>query len=144
GREVYVARLVYDRPRCGAPTISLPSRPFALASFFDPDAPVRPLRIALPVDTTTEGLRKYDKGVAFVLSDQLRAQMARVGGLNDLMAGKLNDSQGFDLGLICSFSIPIITICALILLMIIVQLLNIVFWWLPFFKICLPIGVSRK
>jgi len=70
--------------------------------------------------------------------------MARVGGLNDLMAGKLNDSQGFDLGLICSFSIPIITICALILLMIIVQLLNIVFWWLPFFKICLPIGVSRK
>jgi hypothetical protein len=37
-------------------------------------------------------------------------------------------------------SIPIITICALILLMIIVQLLNIIFWWLPFFRICLPVG----
>ena len=45
---------------------------------------------------------------------------------------------GFNLGMICSLSIPIITICALILLMIIVSLLNIVFWWLPFFKICFP------
>ena len=40
--------------------------------------------------------------------------------------------------MICSLSIPIITICALILLMIIVSLLNIVFFWVPLFKICLP------
>ena len=30
-----------------------------------------------------------------------------------------------------------------IILMIIVQLLNIVFWWLPFFKICLPIPLKK-
>jgi hypothetical protein len=44
-------------------------------------------------------------------------------------------------GLDCSgfmLSIPIITICALIVLMIFISLLNIVFWWLPFFKLCLP------
>ena len=40
--------------------------------------------------------------------------------------------------MICSLSIPIITICALILLMIIVSILNIVFFWMPLFKICLP------
>ena len=46
--------------------------------------------------------------------------------------------------MICSFSIPIITICALIVLMIFVSLLNIVFWWLPFFRICLPILLPGK
>ena len=45
--------------------------------------------------------------------------------------------------MICQLSIPIITICALILLLIIVALLNIVFWWMPFFRICLPIVESE-
>ena len=45
--------------------------------------------------------------------------------------------------MVCQLSIPIITICALILLMIIVSLLNIVFFWLPFFKICLPRAESE-
>ena len=39
--------------------------------------------------------------------------------------------------------ISTLLLCALILLMIIVQLLNIIFWWLPFFKICLPLKLSR-
>ena len=42
-------------------------------------------------------------------------------------------------GMVCSMSIPIITICALLLLMIIVKLLDIVFYWMPFFQICLPV-----
>ena len=46
--------------------------------------------------------------------------------------------------MICSLSIPIITLCAFILLFIIVQLLNIVFWWIAFFKICLPIPVKSE
>ena len=97
------------------------------------------MRIPLPGDTSIEGLRKFDKGVAIELSKQLRAQMQRISGMQDLMDGKVKDEEGLDFGMICSLSIPIITICALILLMIIVQLLNIIFWWLPFFKICLPI-----
>jgi hypothetical protein len=51
---------------------------------------------------------------------------------------------GWTLGMICSFSIPIITLCAFIVLMIFIQLLNIVFWWLPFLKICLPIPVRSE
>ena len=41
--------------------------------------------------------------------------------------------------MICSFSIPIITICAMIVLFIFVILLNIVFFWMPFLKICFPL-----
>ena len=52
--------------------------------------------------------------------------------------------EPLDLGLICSFSIPIITICALIVLMIFVILLNIVFWWLPFFRICFPVPLKGE
>jgi len=42
-------------------------------------------------------------------------------------------------GMVCSFSIPIITICALIMLILIVKLLDIIFFWMPFFQICLPL-----
>jgi hypothetical protein len=41
--------------------------------------------------------------------------------------------------MICSLSIPIITICALLLLMIIVFLLDIIFRWVPFLIFCFPI-----
>ena len=34
---------------------------------------------------------------------------------------------------------PIITICAMIMMMLMVNLLNLVFRWLPFFKICFPL-----
>jgi hypothetical protein len=140
----YVIRLVYDRPQCPFPIISQATRPFSLASFFDPDAPARPIRIAMPVDTSPEGLRKFPKGVSFQLSNQLRAQMARVTDLKKLMDGEAGEPTELDLGMLCSFSIPIITIVALILLMIFVQLLNIIFWWLPFFKICLPLKLPRN
>ena len=46
--------------------------------------------------------------------------------------------------LICSFSLPVITICALLVLMIFISLLNIVFWWLPFLRICFPIALKAK
>jgi hypothetical protein len=46
------------------------------------------------------------------------------------------DCGGF--GMICSLSIPIITICALILLMIFVSLFDLIFHWLPFFILCFP------
>ncbi|MBZ5569163.1 MAG: hypothetical protein LAN64_15095 [Acidobacteriia bacterium] len=146
GDDWYVVRCVYERPQCGlkmVPVISEPSRPFQLASFFDPDAPARSIQVALPIDTTPAALRKYDKGVGFMISDQLGKQMSRVKGLKQLMEGDLADPDGFGLGMICSFSIPIITICAFIVLMIFLTLLNIVFWWLPFFKICFPIPTLK-
>jgi hypothetical protein len=143
----YVIRCVYRRPRCGAlhpDLVSDPSRPFAIASFFDLDAPARPLHITMPLDTTIAGLRKSPKNVHVMLSRELRAQMSRVTDLKKAMEGDLDDPDSLNLGMICSFSLPIITICALILLIVIVAVLNIVFFWLPFFRICFPVPVKGK
>lgn len=141
---MYVVRCVYERPRCKMlrpPVVSAPSRPFHIASYFDPDAPTRPVRISLPVDTSIRGLRKFKRDVSFFASKQLRTQLERLreanfATLDDGPPGKGN----FDLGMVCSLSIPIITICALVLLMVILQVLNFVFWWRPFCKVCFAIA----
>jgi hypothetical protein len=141
---LYRVRCVFSRPACGplAPDIlSDPTDTFAIAQYYDYDAPQRPIRIPLPVDTTVAGLRKFTPSVGFIIAKQLRAQMARVVDLKKILDGNLANSSdpGLALGEICSFSIPIITLCALLVLMIFVSLLNIVFWWMPFLKICLPV-----
>jgi hypothetical protein len=70
--------------------------------------------------------------------------MESVGNLKDVLNGKVDGGVAaqFDFGTICSFSIPIITICALIVLLIFLYLLNIVFWWIPFFRICFPLRLK--
>ena len=88
-------------------------------------------------------MRQFSKNVGFVMSDQLRAQLGRVRDAKAALDGDLDKEGSFDLGVICAFSLPIITIVALLLLMIMVSLLNLIFWWLPFFRICLPVPVRR-
>jgi hypothetical protein len=152
-------RCVLERPNCAAlsePVVSDPTAAFQLAAFFDPDAPARPISISMPADTTPAGLRKFDKNTAFVLSDVLCGQVSKLKSLSflDLILAVLPfplhkdlsvgdpapcSESGDGFGMVCSFSLPIITICALILLMIIVKLLDIVLYWMPFFQICLPL-----
>jgi hypothetical protein len=161
----FVVRFVYTRSDCWPmhpPVLSAPTQRFQLASFFDPDAPARPIRISLPLDTSPAGLRKYPKNTAFVLSDMLCGQVQRAKSLGfvDLVLSVLPwpfhkdlgladggpcKSRSIDIGMICSLSIPIITICALILLMIIVSLLDFIFRWMPYFIMCFPIpGLKGK
>jgi hypothetical protein len=161
----FVIRCVYERPLCGAidpPVLSEPTKAFQIAGFFDPDAPARPIRIALPIDTTPAGLRKFDRNTAFMMSDLLCGQVNRMKGITfaDLVLSVLPfpfhkgldvpDSGGckdgsLSVGMMCSLSIPIITICALILLMIIVALLDFIFKWLPFLIFCFPLpGLRAK
>jgi hypothetical protein len=143
--DVYVLRYVYERPQCDPPHqyVSQPTEPFELAPFFDPDAPGRPIRIGLPVDVSIGGLRKFPKNVAFMMSKELRNKMEGIS--KDMLKGDAPGGDGsFNIGHICSFSIPIITLIAFILLMIIAILLNIVFWWLPLLKICFPLKLSAK
>jgi hypothetical protein len=155
----FTIRCVLERPNCGALSpafVSEPTAAFQLAAFFDPQAPSRPIRIGLPVDTTPAGLRKFDKNTAFVMSDTLCGQVAKMNSITfadlimsvlpfplhkDLSTGDMKPcgSGGMSFGMVCSFSIPIITICALILLIIFVKLLDIIFFWMPFFQICLPL-----
>jgi hypothetical protein len=158
---LFTIRCVYERPQCGPlepPVLSEPTSNFQMAGFFDPDAPARPIRIALPIDTSPAGLRKHDKNTAFMISDMLCGQIGRFKSLSlgDLVRSVLPwpfhkdlsmsapeqgacKSGGVEFGMICSLSIPIITICALILLMIIVFLFDLIFKWIPFFILCFPL-----
>lgn len=145
GAEVsYAVRCVYERPQCelGTRTVSQPSFKFQLAPFFDPDAPVRPVRITLPTDVSIAGLRRYKKGVTFLISSSLQEKINRItGNEKSLLTDNptLGDG-GNGLAFMCSFSIHIIFIVAFFLLLIFVIILNFVFWWIAFFRICLPIA----
>lgn len=157
-REPYwfVIRCIFERPNCVplVPSVmSEATEPFQMAGFFDPDAPARPIRIPMPVDTSTAGLRKFDKNTVLELSDALCAQLTRARSLSfgDLVLSVLpwpfhknlpdvDTSQCENsVGQICSLSIPIITICAMILLVIMVSLLDLIFHWIPFFISCFPL-----
>lgn len=162
----FLIRCVYQRPNCPAsihPTVvSDPTERFELAAYYDPDAPARPIRIPMPVDTTPAGLRKYAKNTMFVISDTLGCQIERARSITfgDLVRSVLpwplhkdldtggascNTSGSLDFGKLCTLSIPIITICALIVLMIFVLLLDIIFRWVPYLIFCLPIpGLKAK
>jgi hypothetical protein len=142
GAAEYVLRCVYQRPRCGPlqpDTVSEPTDPFQIAEYFDLDAPSRSIVISLPANTGIKDLRKLRKNVSFLLSNELREQLNRVTSLKDALEGQFADGETLEIGLLCSFSIPVITICAVLVLMIFIDLLNIVFWWLPFLRICFPI-----
>jgi hypothetical protein len=161
----FCLRFVHLNEDCGPlhpPTMSEPSVRFELASFFDPDAPARPVRITLPMDTSPAGLRKHSRGTAFVLSNMLCGQVQRAKGLGfvdlvrqvlpwplhkdiDVGGGGGCKTGGIDIGMICSLSIPIVTLCALILLLIIVSLLDFIFRWLPWLIFCFPVpGLKGK
>jgi hypothetical protein len=162
----FVIRCVYERPHCGPlfpALVSAPTRVFQMAPFFDPDAPARPIRIPMPVDISPAGLRKYKKNTAFVISDMLCGKIKKIRKitLGDLVLSVLPwpfhkdlpnpgdggpcKQGGSGFGMICSLSIPIVTLCALILLMIMVALFDLFFRWIPFLFICLPIpGLKGK
>lgn len=166
GVPQFVLRFVHVRCDCGplsATVISDATPRFELAGFFDPDAPIRPLRIALPFDTTPGGLRKFSRGSAFIASDVLCGQIKRIRelGFVDLVLSVLPWPFHKDLkvseedapcgdgpdrfGMICSLSIPIITIVAFVLLIVIAALLDLIFHWLPFLLFCFPVrGLKAK
>jgi hypothetical protein len=157
----FIIRCVYERPNCGPlhpPVVSDPTRTFQLAAFFDPDAPARPIRIPMPLDTSPAGLRKFSKNAGFAISDIFCGQLKRMRKLTfgDLVlsvlpwpfhkdlpdpgsTGPCGKDADNTLGMICSLSIPIVTICAFILLLIIVQLFDYFFRWIPYLFVCLPI-----
>jgi len=162
----YVLRLVYERPDCQPfhdTVVSAPTVPFQMAGFFDPDAPARPIRIGLPLDISPAGLRKFDRNTVFMLSDMLCGQIDRMKGMTlaDLVLsvlpwpfhkdlnvpekGDCKDPGGNAIGMMCSLSIPIVTIAAILLLLIIVSLLDFVFRWMPYLIACFPVpGLKGK
>lgn len=163
----FVIRCVYEQPACEplrSAIVSDATEAFQMASFFDPDAPARPVRIPMPVDISPAGLRKYQKNTSLIMSDMLCGKIDKIKKvtLGDLIRSVLpwplhkdlpdvnnskpcKGSDGSAVGMVCSLSIPIVTLVALILMIIMVTLFDIIFRWIPYLFTCLPIpGLKGK
>lgn len=112
------------------------SAPFRILPWWDGDGP--PARIALP---NLSDLRRVKPNVSFELPPSLAGLLN--GDMKKLSDGEEPGGGGIGIFWLCSFSIPIITLCAFICLNIFLTLFDIVFSWMAWFKICLPIPVPK-
>ena len=110
------------------------SEPFVIAPWYEGGG-APPVQVALPDPTDRAFLRSLKPNVAFVVPPSLQNLVG--GNPKELMEGK-GSTQGLALQWICGFNIPLTTICAFVVLSIFFSLLNLVFWWLPFLKVCIP------
>jgi hypothetical protein len=113
------------------------SQRFRVAAPFDPEAS-RPSLVQMP------SLADLRKGLAKGLSILTPADTYSIVSSLNLKDGVTKDlapsGEPPSVGIqwICSFSLPVITLVAMILLTIMISLLNIVFFWMPWVRICLP------
>ena len=110
------------------------SEPFTIAPWYE-SAGAPPQLIALPDLFDRNVLKKLKPNVAFAMPPKLAALLNK--DAKKLRDGE-GDESGWTVGWICSFSLPLITICAFIVLSIFLNLLAMIFFWLPFLKICIP------
>ena len=119
------------------------SQIFRVAAPFDPNAS-RPSLIQMPSLSDLKG--GLARGVSMITPPDtfnlLNALNLKKGVSEDVLPSGPSTSIGIQW--ICSFSLPVITLVAMILLMIVISLLNIVFFWLPFVRICLPFPSIKK
>ncbi|HVG18985.1 MAG TPA: hypothetical protein VNI02_08015 [Blastocatellia bacterium] len=118
------------------------SAPFTIAPWYEAGA-AAPVLVPLPDLMDPKVLKKLKPNAAFAVPKNL-FNMLNANDPKKLADGEGKDStNGFDLDWICGFSIPIITICAFIVLSIFLSLFDIIFRWMLFIKICIPIPRSK-
>lgn len=138
GAQYVVRAFVRLKPECGCPARivwSEATEPFVIAPWFEGSG-APPVRIDLPDITAPGLLASLKPNVSFAVPPALQNLLS--GNPKDLMEGKKPPDAGITIGWICSFSLPAITICAFIVLSIFLGLLNLIFSWLAFIKICIP------
>lgn len=114
---------------------------FTIAPWFESSGAPVPV-IPLPDLMDRDQLKRVKPTVAFALPPKLAKLLQ--GDSKDLMEGKGSGEGGIGLGWICSFSLPIITLCAFICLNIFLSLFNLIFSWMAFLKICIPIPKAKE
>jgi hypothetical protein len=138
GARYVIRAFVRLRPEGACPARtewSAYSEPFVIAPWYEGSG-APPVQIALPDITDRNLLRSLKPNVAFELPPAL--QNLLLGNPKDLLEGKKSGGGSFTVGWICSFSLPIITICAFICLNIFLSLFDLIFQWMFFIKICIP------
>ncbi|MGA8532753.1 MAG: hypothetical protein WB615_01450 [Candidatus Tumulicola sp.] len=129
-------RIKSEHPNCPPQLIwSEYSAPFRIAAWFENSSRAHP-PVPLPDPTDRNFLKSLKPNCSFVVPGGLMGAMQ-----GSSMSGLMNGAGGgpkLTLGWLCSFNIPLITICAFFVLNIFLTLLNIVFFWLPMIKICIP------
>jgi hypothetical protein len=110
------------------------SEEFSIAPWFE-SGPAGPVPIVLP-DLTPDFLKKARPNVAFTVPAKLANTLNQ--DPKKFLEGNAGAGSSFNLDWICGFNLPIITICAFFVLNIFLSLLNLVFFWLPYVKICVP------
>ncbi len=138
GARYQIRAFLRVKPECGCParTVwSAYSEPFTIAPWYEGSG-APPVQVPLPDATDRNLLKSLKPNVAFVVPAALNNLLGNKA--DDLMKGNGDASSSPDLQWICSFSIPIITICAFIVLNIFLKLFDLFFRWLLFIKICIP------
>ncbi len=110
------------------------SEAFTIAPWYEGGG-APPIQIPLPDPSDRALLKSLKPNVAFVVPPALQNLLS--GKAKDLLQGK-GGMAGPGLAWICSFNIPVITICAFLVLNIFLTLFNLVFGWLFFIKLCIP------
>lgn len=111
--------------------------PFKIAPWYDNNG-TPPVKVQLPDPFDANFLKNLKPNVAFILPEGL-FNLLQKNSPKDFLEGKAA-AGGPQLALdwICSFNIPIITLCAFIVLNIFLSLFDLIFQWLLFIKICIP------
>lgn len=112
------------------------SAPYLVAPWYESSG-APPVLVRLP-PINRRNIKKLKPNVSFAVPRGL-FNMLNCNKPEDLIAGKGVDCGEGGLDWICGFNIPIITLCAFIVLYIFLTLFNIIFFWLPFIRICFPL-----
>ncbi|NNF80388.1 MAG: hypothetical protein HKN05_20390 [Rhizobiales bacterium] len=132
---------IAGEPGCPDKTIwSEPSDIFEIVPWYE-GSDAKPTVVELP-PLNPDRMGDMKPNVAFKVPPEIQKFMSAL-KLDDLMDGK-QPSTRLGFGMICGFSIPILTICAFIVLQIFLALLHILFWWLPFVRICIPFPMIQE
>lgn len=129
-------RIKNENPACPPELVwSQYSEPFQIAPWYASGGRAQP---PIPLaDPTSKFLQDSKPNCSFQVPGNLMSAMQGT-TLSGLMNGA-GGGGGLSLGWICGFNIPLITICAFFVLNIFLSLLNIIFFWLPMIKICIPV-----
>jgi hypothetical protein len=115
------------------------SEPFTIAPWYEsnPGVNLPPARIELPNPFDREALQRLKPNATFQVPGNLFNFLQQ--DPKKMLDGDFSPGPQSAIVWICSFSIPIITLCAFIVLSIFLALLNLFFQWIFFVKICIPL-----